>query len=47
MHGETVKFIRAKGQERNRGKYSKERSMKSLGVFGVKPMEFLILGSLQ
>jgi hypothetical protein len=37
----TLKIIRAKGQERNRGKYSKGRSMKIPGVGGVRSMGLL------
>jgi len=43
----TQKTTGAKRQERNRGKYSKGRSMKSLGVRGVRSMRVLLLASLQ
>jgi hypothetical protein len=42
----TLETITAKGQERNRGKYNKGRSMKSLGVCEVRSMGFLIFASL-
>jgi hypothetical protein len=42
----TLKTVRAKGQERNRGKYGEGRSTKSLGVCGVRSMGVLLSASL-